>query len=57
MMFQCDCGRCQGYDNDGTFKGCNSKEVELIGWRLIDGRWNCPFCTGNTDNLYKVFGQ
>lgn len=43
----CSCGRTQ--------KDIGAQDLEAIGWRKIDGEWQCPFCTGNTDNLKKAF--
>ena len=47
--YVCECGRGQSGHNVGE------EAVEAIGWRKIDGKWSCPFCTGNTENLKKVF--
>jgi hypothetical protein len=30
--------------------------MEFIGWRIIHHNWICPFCTGNTQNLRRIFG-
>ncbi len=57
LMFQCGCGRCQRYASDTEYGGITESEAELIGWRLIDNKWNCPFCTGNTNNLFGVFNR
>ena len=55
-VFMCvECDRCQGYAPAGQGGGVTEAEVELIGWRKIDGEWLCPYCTGNTSNLQKVF--
>ena len=48
-VYHCDCGRMQ------TF--IIPEAVEQVGWRFISDKWNCPFCTGNTKNLEKVFKE
>lgn len=53
--FECACGRKQTYKPANKSGGITEKEAELVGWRKINGKWECPFCTGNTTNLYKVF--
>jgi len=56
-VFRCKCGREQstpmkGFNNGGV----GPDVVERFGWRKIDGAWECPFCTGNTEALFKFFG-
>lgn len=53
--FECVCGRKQTYKPANKPGGITEKEAGLVGWRKIDGKRECPFCTGNTANLYKVF--
>ena len=53
--FICECGRRQSYAAENEPGGVTVREAELIGWRLIDGHWKCPFCTGNLNNLFGVF--
>lgn len=55
QCFKCPCGRIQAYAPKGERGGCTEDEAETIGWRLINGEWQCPYCTGNTANLDKVF--
>lgn len=55
--FVCRCGRRQKYAVEGDKGGVTEKEAEWIGWRKIDGWWTCPFCTGNTDNLNRIWGK
>jgi hypothetical protein len=31
------------------------EEAEHVGWRRFGDIWRCPFCTGNLDNLTKVW--
>jgi len=33
----------------------DEEAAELIGWRKIDNKWECPFCTGNTGMLERIF--
>jgi len=33
----------------------SEEAAELIGWRKIASKWECPFCTGNTGILEKLF--
>lgn len=48
--YACRCGRKQRAT-------ISEKIAELIGWRKIDGQWYCPFCTGNQENLWRVFNN
>ena len=47
LIVRCDCGRQQS--------DIGQESLELVGWRIVDAAWKCPFCTGNTGNLKKVF--
>jgi hypothetical protein len=49
------CGRTQRVVEADQPGGVTPKEAEHLGWRQIGGRWECPFCTGNTSNLRKMF--
>ena len=51
------CGRTQSIVAESKSGGITEKEAEHIGWRMIGGRWECPFCTGNTANLRKIIGD
>ena len=53
--FKCKCGRKQRRMPKMMHGGITVKEAEKIGWRLIGGKWTCPFCCGNTDALFAVF--
>lgn len=55
-VFQCACGRAQGYAPPDRGGGVTEQEAEHLGWRKVDGQWVCPFCTGNTSTLAEVFG-
>jgi len=56
--FICKCGRKQSYAPKNKSGGITEKEAEHIGWRkMVDGSWQCPFCCGNTDRLFKIFGK
>lgn len=46
-VYMCPCGRMQTLIAVAV--------VEQLGWRRIAGDWKCPFCTGNTKNLERVF--
>lgn len=46
-VVRCACKRQQG--------DISQELLELVGWRLIGQRWVCPFCTGNTQRLSRVF--
>lgn len=57
-VLRCKCGREQstlmpGFKNGGV----RPKTAEKFGWRKIDGKWECPFCTGNKDMLFRIFGE
>jgi hypothetical protein len=55
--FSCSCGRRQHRAPEGLRGGITTKEAELIGWRLVNGEWRCPFCCGNVEALKSVFGD
>jgi hypothetical protein len=55
-VYRCKCGREQTAACPSYPGGIDSYHAELMGWRKIDGLWECPFCTNNLDNLFKVFG-
>lgn len=55
--FECACGRKQSYAPATKRGGVTEKEAEWIGWRKINGEWNCPFCTGNKNNLKRIFNK
>lgn len=55
-VYRCKCGREQSAACDPYPGGIDPYIAERMGWRRIDGLWECPFCTGHTDNLFKVFG-
>lgn len=55
--FECACGRAQSYAPAGEPGGITADEAVECGWvKLTDGKWSCPFCSGNMDKLKKVFG-
>lgn len=53
----CKCGRGQSITDETARVGCSIGAAELVGWRNINGRWECPYCTGNTANLNQVFNR
>ena len=58
-VYYCPCGRQQTArhpDFLGGNKGVRPQVVERFGWRKIEGRWRCPFCTGNTAKLRAFCG-
>jgi len=61
-VYRCKCGREQTGRTTVTEqmpdfgqKGILPETVERFGWRRIDGKWECPFCTGNTEALNNFF--
>lgn len=59
-VYRCACKReqtanCHEYNNRNGKRGLNTSTAERFGWRRINGIWECPFCTNNTDMLFKVF--
>lgn len=54
--YVCSCGRMQTKTVKGLSGGVSESVAELIGWRKINGLWVCPFCSGNIENLKRVFG-
>ncbi len=55
-VYRCECGRQQTAKHPDFTCGLSTELAEKFGWRKIGGSWECPFCSGNTDNLYKLFG-
>ena len=63
--FQCSAAPCvesgkvrgQGYAPADKAGGVTEREAEHFGWRKIDGKWICPFCSGNLNNLKKLHGD
>jgi len=51
----CKCKRIQGYALDTEHGGITEDEAVTLGWRQVKSKWVCPFCTGNLNNLKKVF--
>ncbi len=56
-VYRCSCGREQKAYCAGFPGGLSVGAAENVGWRKIDDKWNCPFCTGNTANLFGVFSS
>lgn len=56
-VFRCKCGREQlaRPPDDTNSRGITPALAERVGWRRIDGRWECPFCCGNEEILKRVF--
>ena len=52
--FDCACGRSQAYAPAHQPGGITDEEAVAIGWRREQGRWLCPFCSGNARDLRKV---
>lgn len=53
-VFWCDCSRRQGWAPEHEGGGVTVSEAEHFGWRLVKGKWVCPFCSGNLGNLKKL---
>lgn len=45
-IVRCTCDRKQG--------DISQELLELVGWRIVNQRWMCPFCTGNSQRLKRV---
>lgn len=56
-VYRCKCGREQtaACPEMGYSGGLCEELAERFGWRRIDGKWTCPFCTNNTANLFGLF--
>ena len=48
------CSRRQRYAPEGSTQGVTQEEAEHFGWRMLRGKWHCPFCTGNLNNLRRL---
>jgi len=55
VVYRCECGRENPAYCPPWPRGVQPQIVELIGWRRITDRWVCPHCTGNLENLRRVF--
>ena len=53
--FICECGRKQSYAPPDKSGGITEEEAEFIGWRRINNKWKCPYCSGNLENLNRCF--
>ena len=47
-----ECATC---NREQSFLG--DEQMESIGWRKINGKWECPFCTGNERLLNKIWDE
>ena len=56
-VFRCKCKREQTASHENVPGGISIQLAEKVGWRQINGKWECPFCTGNQENLKKVFSN
>jgi len=55
-VYRCACGREQTAEYEGFNGGISAKVAQSVGWNLADGGWMCPFCSGDTEKLFQVFG-
>jgi len=51
------CGKAQSYAPAEKGGGVTVEEAKKLGWEKDKYGWRCPFCTGNTENLMKVFSK
>jgi len=58
-VYRCECRRQQKasckHEHFLENGGISVKIAEHFGWRKINNKWLCPFCSGNTANLNKFF--
>lgn len=54
-VYRCKCGREQTAQCAGYHGGLSESAAERFGWRMMDGEWQCPYCTGNTKVLNRLF--
>lgn len=45
------CSKCDHFQASGI----SSETAEMVGWRLTDGKWVCPICSGNEHLLKELF--
>jgi hypothetical protein len=55
-VYRCACGREQQALCGWFPGGIGPKAAEGVGWARSGERWMCPFCSGNEEKLYAVFG-
>ena len=55
--FECSCGRKQSYAPKDVSGGVTEEEAHSVGWVKTDTGWLCPFCSGRSSWLKKVFGK
>lgn len=49
------CGRTQHYARSDQQGGVTVEEAQHFGWRGGEDGWICPFCSGNTENLERIW--
>ena len=56
-VYRCSCGREQTASYDGFSGGIGVEAAHSIGWVKTDTGWLCPFCSGRSSWLDKVFNK
>lgn len=56
-VYRCKCGREQKAACDTFSGGIGSRAARSVGWEMNRNEygWTCPFCSGRTDMLLRVF--
>jgi len=49
------CSREQSISRNQDERGVSLSMIKRIGWRTVNGQQLCPFCSGNTSNLERIF--
>ena len=57
VVYRCPCGREQTAKNSITTNGISEDAAHSVGWVKTDIGWLCPFCSGRSSWLNKIFNK
>ena len=57
VVYRCSCEREQTARNSLTSNGIGEDAAKSVGWTKTDIGWLCPFCSGRSSWLDKVFNS
>ncbi len=56
-VYRCKCGREQTAECPPFHSGISMNLAKKVGYEYKEGEWICPFCSGNSHKLDKIFNQ
>ena len=56
-VYRCSCEREQTASCEGFSSGISIEAANSVGWVKTDTGWLCPFCSGRSNWLNKVFNK